>query len=74
MGYAVLGDRRRRAPWSAARRPAARQLALTGAVTEMVAHGLITGALFLIAGAFWQRAGTTTLDAYGGLAARRAAR
>ncbi len=34
----------------------------------MVAHGLITGALFLIAGAFWQRAEDYDLGAYGGLA------
>lgn len=45
-----------------------RQLALTGAVVEMVAHGLITGALFLIAGAFWQRGHDYDMDAYGGLA------
>jgi len=37
-------------------------------VTEMVAHGLITGTLFLIAGAFWQRAHSYDLDNYGGLA------
>jgi NADH-quinone oxidoreductase subunit M len=47
---------------------AARQLALTGAVLEMVAHGLITGSLFLIAGAFWQRTRDYDLAAYGGLA------
>lgn len=34
----------------------------------MVAHGLITGSLFLIAGAFWQRGQKYGLDAYGGLA------
>src|SRR3546814_19880782 len=34
----------------------------------MVAHGLITGSLFLIAGAFWQRAREYDLQAYGGLA------
>jgi NADH-quinone oxidoreductase subunit M len=47
---------------------AARQLALTGSVVEMVAHGLITGALFLIAGSFWSRAETYEIDDYGGLA------
>src|SRR3546814_17748961 len=47
---------------------AGRQLALTGAVVEMVAHGLITGSLFLMAGAFWQRAREYDLQAYGGLA------
>src|SRR3546814_5216526 len=34
----------------------------------MVAHGRITGSLFLIAGGFWQRAREYDLEAYGGLA------
>jgi len=34
----------------------------------MIAHGLITGALFLIAGGFWQRGQTYELSDYGGLA------
>ncbi|WP_459712970.1 complex I subunit 4 family protein [Actinophytocola sp. KF-1] len=48
----------------------AHDLAVTGAVTQMVSHGLITGALFLLAGVLWDRGGTYDLDAYGGLAAR----
>lgn len=66
MGYTVLGIAAAGALVSG--ETAARELALTGAVVEMVAHGLITGALFLIAGAFWQRAREYELDAYGGLA------
>ncbi|MEV6625284.1 NADH-quinone oxidoreductase subunit M [Amycolatopsis sp. NPDC051106] len=46
----------------------ARQLAVTGAVTQMVSHGLITGALFLLAGVLYERGGTYDLDRYGGLA------
>ncbi len=46
----------------------ARQLAVTGAVTQMVSHGLITGALFLLAGVLYQRGGTYDMAAYGGLA------
>jgi NADH-quinone oxidoreductase subunit M len=46
----------------------ARQLAVTGAVTQMVSHGLITGALFLLAGVLHERGGTYDLDRYGGLA------
>ena len=67
MGYAVLGVA---AAGSivGAEAAAARQLALTGAVTQMVAHGLITGALFLIAGGFWQRGQDYELRSYGGLA------
>jgi len=68
MGYVVLGIA------AAAGLPggggAARRLALTGATVEMVAHGLITGSLFLIAGSFWTRGREYDLDAYGGLGGR----
>jgi NADH-quinone oxidoreductase subunit M len=47
----------------------AHDLAVTGAVTQMVSHGLITGALFLLAGVLHDRGGTYDLGAYGGLAA-----
>ncbi|RKF12605.1 NADH-quinone oxidoreductase subunit M [Roseovarius spongiae] len=67
MGYAVLGVAV--AGSAVAGQEAARDLALTGAVVEMVAHGLITGALFLIAGAFWARTQEYDLGHYGGLAA-----
>nr|WP_298379388.1 NADH-quinone oxidoreductase subunit M [uncultured Halomonas sp.] len=66
MGYTVLGIAVAAALFSD--NLAARQLALTGATVEMVAHGLITGALFLICGSFWQRTGEYELDHYGGLA------
>ncbi|MFW6204948.1 MAG: complex I subunit 4 family protein [Actinomycetota bacterium] len=48
----------------------ARALAVTGAVTQMVSHGLITGALFLLAGVLYERGGTYDMDRYGGMAAR----
>ncbi|BBN48500.1 hypothetical protein JPH1_29750 [Mycobacterium avium subsp. hominissuis] len=48
----------------------ARGVAVTGAVTQMVSHGLITGALFLIAGVFYERAGTYDMNTFGGLAGR----
>ncbi|MCK9514917.1 MAG: NADH-quinone oxidoreductase subunit M [Ottowia sp.] len=66
MGYAVLGIAV--AGSAVTGHEAARDLALAGAVVEMVAHGLITGALFLIAGAFWARTQDYELDHYGGLA------
>lgn len=66
MGYAVLGIAAAGA--FAMEHDAARKLALTGAVTEMVAHGLITGALFLIADVFWSRQKDYELKSYGGLA------
>jgi NADH-quinone oxidoreductase subunit M len=66
MGYAVLGIAV--AGSTVAGQEGARALALTGAVTEMVAHGLITGALFLLAGGIWARAGTYEIASFGGLA------
>ncbi len=49
---------------------ATRALALSGAATQMVSHGLITGALFLLTGVVWERAGTYDFDRLGGLAGR----
>jgi NADH-quinone oxidoreductase subunit M len=46
----------------------ARELAVTGAVTQMVSHGLITGALFLLSGVRYARGGTYDMDRYSGLA------
>ncbi len=68
MGYVMLGI----AAAAALRTGAvdARSLALTGATVEMVAHGLITGALFLISGSIFARAGTYELAEFGGLARR----
>jgi NADH-quinone oxidoreductase subunit M len=66
MGYAVLGVAVAGA--ATAGQEGARDLAITGAVVEMVAHGLITGALFLLAGSIWQRTADYRLDHYGGLA------
>ena len=70
MGYAVLGIAAAGAAVAGGADPAAQRLALTGAVLQMVVHGLITGSLFLIAGAFWQRAAEYELSAYGGLTGR----
>ncbi|WP_300955208.1 complex I subunit 4 family protein [Nocardioides oceani] len=47
----------------------ARSVAVTGAVTQMVSHGIITAALFLLAGVLHDRAATYDMAAYGGLAA-----
>jgi NADH-quinone oxidoreductase subunit M len=49
---------------------AARRLATTGAVTQMVSHGLVTGALFLLSGLLYDRARSYDMDRYGGIAAR----
>lgn len=47
----------------------ARSVAVTGAVVQMVSHGLVTAALFLLAGVIYTRAGTYKMASYGGLAA-----
>src|SRR5699024_9485641 len=46
----------------------ARSVAVTGAMVQMVSHGLITAARFLRAGVMQSRAGTYVLGSYGGLA------
>lgn len=68
MGYTVLGIAVAGALLEGSE--TARQLALTGATIEMVAHGLITGSLFLIAGSFWERGKSYDMDYYGGLGAK----
>jgi NADH-quinone oxidoreductase subunit M len=44
-----------------------RAIALNGALVQMVAHGLSTGALFLLAGALYNRTKTYNLSEFGGL-------
>ncbi|PZF86068.1 complex I subunit 4 family protein [Jiangella anatolica] len=46
----------------------ARTIATVGAVVQMVSHGLLTGALFLLSGVLWSRGGTYAFDRWGGLA------
>lgn len=46
----------------------ARALATTGAVTQMVSHGLLTGALFLICGVLHDRSGSYRIKNFSGLA------
>ncbi|MDP8970148.1 MAG: NADH-quinone oxidoreductase subunit M [Actinomycetota bacterium] len=68
MGYVILGLAAAGAAVTG--QEAAQAIALTGATVEMVAHGLITGALFLISGSVLARGHTYEMDEYGGLAAR----
>jgi NADH-quinone oxidoreductase subunit M len=63
MGYVVLGT----AAAAAAIDTHARELAVDGAVLQMVSHGLVTGALFLLVGALQDRTGTREINAFGGL-------
>ncbi len=66
MGYVVLGVGA--AGLLAPSDAAAREAAVTGAVTQMVSHGLITGALFLLVGTLRDRRDTYAIGEYGGLA------
>jgi NADH-quinone oxidoreductase subunit M len=68
MGYVLVGIGA--AGIVAAGDAQARTLATTGALVQMVSHGLITGALFLLAGLLYDRGHTYELGAYSGLAAR----
>jgi NADH-quinone oxidoreductase subunit M len=54
MGYVVLGV----AVAAAVTDPSARSLALDGSVLQMVSHGVVTGALFLLVGMLQERAHT----------------
>jgi NADH-quinone oxidoreductase subunit M len=58
MGYCLLGI----AGVSAA--------GFSGAVFQMLSHGIITGALFLLVGVIYDRAHTRDIAAFGGLAAK----
>jgi len=63
MGYVVLGV----AVAAAAGGAGSRTLALDGAVLQMVSHGLVTGALFLLVGTVQARAHTREVGRLGGL-------
>lgn len=64
MGYCLLGMA------AVMGNPNAAQAGLSGAVLQMINHGIITGSLFLLVGVIYDRAHTRDIDAFGGLAAR----
>ncbi|MEU5976898.1 NADH-quinone oxidoreductase subunit M [Streptomyces sp. NPDC047315] len=66
MGYVVLAVGAAAAVSSPG--PGARHLAVTGSVVQMVSHGLLTGALFLLTGVLYERGRTHDMAAYSGLA------
>lgn len=68
MGYIVLAVGAAAATADTSRQ--AQSLAVTGAVTQMISHGLLTGALFLLAGTLYERGRTYEMNAYSGLAAQ----
>jgi len=70
MGYAMLGIAAAAATLD--KGPAlleARAIALNGAMFQFIAHGLITGALFLLVGVIYERTHTRDLKQFGGLGA-----
>jgi NADH-quinone oxidoreductase subunit M len=64
MGYVVIGVAAAAATGISAQ---ARELAIDGAVLQMIAHGLVTATLFFVAGFIKERAGTRDLGRLGGL-------
>ena len=62
MGYCLLG--------MAALTGSNAAAGLSGAVFQMVTHGLITGSLFLLVGVLYDRAHTRNIDEFGGLASK----
>jgi NADH-quinone oxidoreductase subunit M len=56
MGYVMLGI------------ASATVIGMTGAVVQMVSHGLIAALLFLLVGALYERAHTREISAFGGIA------
>jgi NADH-quinone oxidoreductase subunit M len=70
MGYVMLGVAAAAAAVGVPEKARAATIALNGATFEMVAHGVITGALFMIVGVIYDyRAHTRGVDDFGGLGA-----
>ncbi len=65
MGYVLLGLGAAGLVGSADEQ--SRTVAMVGAVYQMVGHGLLTGALFLLSGVLWSRGRTYAFDRWGGL-------
>ena len=66
MGYVMLGV----AVWGLSSDTGVKQLALNGAVLQMISHGLLTGGMFFLAGILQHQAGTREMARFGGLLGR----
>ena len=66
MGYVLLGV----AVWGLTDDAGVKQLALNGAVLQMLSHGLLTGGMFFLAGILQHQTGTRELARFGGLMGR----
>ncbi|MEK7376177.1 MAG: NADH-quinone oxidoreductase subunit M, partial [Candidatus Margulisiibacteriota bacterium] len=67
MGYVMLAIS---AAMAGAASSAAKSVAVSGAVMQMLSHGLITGALFFLVGVIYERTHTRQLADFGGLGAK----
>jgi len=63
MGFVLLGV----SVSALSSAPAVRQLALNGAILQMVSHGLLTGGMFFMVGILQHQTGTRDLNRFGGL-------
>lgn len=63
MGFVTLAA----AAWALTDSASVRQLALNGAVLQMVSHGLLTGGMFFMVGILQEAAGTREISRFGGL-------
>src|SRR5207244_13139836 len=71
MGIAAVAALQTRRGWvTFPSQVQAAQTAAAGAIYVMIAHGIITGALFLLVGVLYDRAHTRDLTAFGGMGAR----
>jgi NADH-quinone oxidoreductase subunit M len=66
MGFVMLGV----AVCGLASAPNVRQLALNGAVLQMISHGLLTGGMFFMVGILQHQTGTRQMKRFGGLIGR----
>jgi NADH-quinone oxidoreductase subunit M len=67
MGYVMLGIS---VAMAAPIASAAKSIAVSGAVLQMISHGLITGGLFFLVGVIYERTHTRQLADFGGLGAK----
>lgn len=65
MGYVMLGISA--ICYASYKTQSAANIAMQGAVLQMFAHGIITGALFLLVGVIYERTHTRDISSYGGL-------
>jgi len=70
MGYFMMGVATAAVLPTQPEARAAAETALSGAIFEMFAHGIITGALFLLVGVIYERTHTRDLSEFGGLGAQ----